>query len=73
MKTRQKKMIEQLKSFVETLRTNPRLNAFDEAATKQAIILPLLHHLGWNTYNIDAILMRSRQSSGVGLGSGLFS
>ncbi|MDA2933257.1 type I restriction endonuclease [Acidobacteria bacterium AH-259-D05] len=48
-------MIEQLKSFIETLRTNPRLNAFDEAATKQAIILPLLHQLGWNTYNIDEV------------------
>lgn len=48
-------MIEQLKSFVETLRTNPRLNAFDEAATKQAIILPLLHKLGWDTYNIDEV------------------
>lgn len=48
-------MIDQLKSFIETLRTNPRLNAFDEAATKQAIILPLLHQLGWNTYNIDEV------------------
>jgi predicted type IV restriction endonuclease len=46
---------QQLKSFIETLRTNPRLNAFDEAATKQAIILPLLHQLGWNTYNIDEV------------------
>lgn len=48
-------MIEQLKSFVETLRTHPRLNAFDEAATKQAIILPLLHKLGWDTCNIDEV------------------
>ena len=48
-------MREQLKSFIERLRTNPRLNAFDEAATKQAVILPLLHQLGWNTYNIDEV------------------
>jgi len=48
-------MIEQLRSFIETLRNNPRLNAFDEAATKQAIILPLLHQLGWDTYNIDEV------------------
>lgn len=48
-------MMEQLKSFIETLRINPRLNTFDEAATKQAIILPLLHQLGWNTYNIDEV------------------
>ena len=48
-------MIDQLKSFIEKLRINPRLNSFDEAATKQAIILPLLHQLGWNTYNIDEV------------------
>lgn len=48
-------MIGQLKSFIEKLKTNPRLNAYDEAATKQAIILPLLQQLGWNTYNIDEV------------------
>ena len=48
-------MIEQLKSFIENLKTNPRIVSFDEAATKQAIILPILHSLGWNTYNIDEV------------------
>lgn len=48
-------MIEQLKSFIENLKTNPRIETFDEAATKQAIILPILHSLGWNTYNIDEV------------------
>jgi hypothetical protein len=45
-------MIERLKTFLETLESNTN---FDEAATKQAIILPLLHMLGWNTYNIDEV------------------
>ena len=48
-------MIEQLKAFIENFKTNPRVANFDEAATKQAIILPLLHLLGWNTYNIDEV------------------
>jgi hypothetical protein len=46
-------MIDQVKTFVDSLRNNSRVPNFDEAATKQAIILPLLHLLGWNTYNID--------------------
>lgn len=48
-------MIEQLKIFLEKLKSNPRVSNFDEAATKQAIVLPLLHMLGWNTYNIDEV------------------
>lgn len=48
-------MIEQMKAFLEILKANPRMGTFDEAATKQAIILPLLHQLGWNTYNIDEV------------------
>jgi len=49
-------MIEKLKSFIEELKINPRIGTFDEAATKQAIILPLLHQLDWNTYNIDEVM-----------------
>jgi len=48
-------MIEQLKGFLEKQKANPKVSLFDEAATKQAIILPLLHLLGWNTYNIDEV------------------
>jgi hypothetical protein len=48
-------MIEELITFIENLKRNPNLSKFDEASTKQAIILPTLHLLGWNTYNIDEV------------------
>jgi len=48
-------MIDRLITFLESVKTNPKAPLFDEAATKQAIILPLLHLLEWNTYNIDEV------------------
>lgn len=48
-------MIEQLTAFIESLKANPKVSAYDEAATKQAIILPLLHLLGWDIHNIDEV------------------
>ncbi|MEA1944965.1 MAG: winged helix-turn-helix domain-containing protein [Euryarchaeota archaeon] len=48
-------MIEQLTSFIKSLKANPKVSAYDEAATKQAIILPLLHLLGWDIHNIDEV------------------
>jgi len=48
-------MIERLIAFLESVKNNTKAQLFDEAATKQAIILPLLHLLGWNTYNIDEV------------------
>jgi predicted type IV restriction endonuclease len=48
-------MVEQLTAFIEHLNANPKVSAYDEAATKQAIILPLLHLLGWDIHNIDEV------------------
>lgn len=48
-------MLEQLIAFIESLKVNPKVPSFDETSTKQAIILPVLHLLGWNTYNIDEV------------------
>lgn len=48
-------MIEKLISFIESLKQNPKVQSFDEASTKQGIILPILHLLGWNTYNVDEV------------------
>ncbi len=45
----------QMQSFIEDLKESRRLEAFDEAATKQAVILRLLSLLGWNCYDIDEV------------------
>lgn len=48
-------MQNQLMSFIESLKVNKEIIFFDEAATKQAIILKLLTLLGWDTFNIDEV------------------
>ena len=48
-------MTEQLVKFLDRIRSNTKLRTFDEASTKQAIILPLLQLLGWQTYDIDEV------------------
>ena len=48
-------MIEKVKDFIESLKSNPRIVIFDEAATKQFIILPLLQCLGWNIQSVDEV------------------
>ena len=47
--------IDELCSFMGRLKSNPRLKNFDEAATKQAVVLPLLRILGWDTSNVDEV------------------
>jgi len=41
--------------LIKKFKTYSRLSSFDEAATKQAIILPLLQNLGWDIYNIEEV------------------
>jgi len=48
-------MKEELISFIENLRIDKRMKSFDEAATKQAVILRLLSILGWDTFNIEEV------------------
>ncbi|HLG30534.1 MAG TPA: hypothetical protein VI387_10015 [Candidatus Brocadiales bacterium] len=57
-------MKEQLLSFIENIRVDKRINSFDEAATKQGIILPLLSKLGWDVFNIDEV--KPEQEAGGG-------
>jgi hypothetical protein len=49
-------MLYKIKDFIDGLKSNPRIVTFDEAATKQAIILPLLQGLGWNTHSVDEVM-----------------
>lgn len=48
-------MQDELVSFIESIRANPRLNKFDEAATKQTVVLRLLDLLGWDIYERDEV------------------
>jgi hypothetical protein len=48
-------MVQQLKDFIEKLKSNPRISSFNEAETKQAIVLPMLHVLGWNTHDVAEV------------------
>lgn len=48
-------MKEKLTAFIGNLRLDKRIMSFDEAATKQAVILRLLSLLGWDTFNIEEV------------------
>ena len=48
-------MKEQLYNFIENLKEDKKISSYDEAATKQVIILQLLSILNWNTFNIDEV------------------
>lgn len=45
----------QIQSFIENLKKDRRIETFDEAATKQAVILRILSFLGWDAFNIDEV------------------
>ena len=44
-----------LLKLINNLRKDRRLLSYDEAATKQAVVLRILHCLGWNPFNIDEV------------------
>ncbi|MBN2020233.1 MAG: hypothetical protein JW749_08415 [Sedimentisphaerales bacterium] len=48
--------MEKLIAFIENLKSNRNVTNFDEAATKQGIILPILQMLGWNIFDIDEVM-----------------
>lgn len=48
-------MKERLLSLIEQLKSDSRLASFDEAATKQIVLLRILSFLGWDIYNIDEV------------------
>lgn len=49
-------MVEQLVSFLEGLKANPKVTSFDETSTKYSIILPILQLLGWDIFNNDEVV-----------------
>jgi predicted type IV restriction endonuclease len=47
--------VQNLISFINNLKIDGKIISYDEAATKQAIILKLLSLLSWDTFNIDEV------------------
>ena len=48
-------MKKQIDSFINSLKDNNKLAKFDEASTKQAVVLRLLSFLGWDIFNVDEV------------------
>jgi predicted type IV restriction endonuclease len=48
-------MKKQLIEFIDGIKSNKQVGSFDEAATKQAIVLRLLFLLGWDIFNVDEV------------------
>jgi len=48
-------MKKQIISFIDELKSNKKLATFDEASTKQAVVLRLLSFLGWNIFNVEEV------------------
>ena len=48
-------MNRELFQLIEDFKRDRRLQSFDEAATKQAVVLKILKVLGWDPFNIDGV------------------
>ena len=48
-------MKRQILSFIEELKSNKKLSTFDEASTKQAVVLRLLSFLGWDIFDVAEV------------------
>ncbi len=48
-------MKQQIDSFIDELKSNKKISTFDEAATKQALILRLLSFLGWDIFDVEEV------------------
>ena len=48
-------MKQQIEAFIDELKTNKKISTFDEASTKQAVVLRLLSFLGWDIFNVEEV------------------
>ena len=48
-------MKKQIVEFIESLKQNKKLDTFDEASTKQAVVMRLLSLLGWDIFNVEEV------------------
>jgi hypothetical protein len=51
----EKIMQKQIQSFIKDLKSNKKLSSFDEASTKQAVVLRMLSFLGWDIFNVEEV------------------
>lgn len=52
----EEKMSSQLENFIENIKNDRKIISFDEASTKQAIVLRILSLLEWDIFNIDEVV-----------------
>jgi hypothetical protein len=48
-------MKKEIATFIKDLKSNKKLETFDEASTKQAVVLRLFSFLGWDIFNVDEV------------------
>lgn len=48
-------MKKEITSFIDDLKANKKLASFDEASTKQAVVLRMLSFLGWDIFNVEEV------------------
>jgi predicted type IV restriction endonuclease len=48
-------MQKQIESFIDDLKSNEKVSSFDEASTKQAVVLRILSFLGWDIFDVDEV------------------
>jgi len=48
-------MKQQIESFIDELKSNNKISTFDEASTKQAVVLRLLSFLGWDIFDVEEV------------------
>ncbi len=48
-------MNDRLTAEIERIRSDPSIPALDEANVKQGVILPILHALGWNPFDVEEV------------------
>ena len=48
-------MKKEIVTFIKDLKSNKKLDTFDEASTKQAVVLRLFSFLGWDIFNVDEV------------------
>ena len=56
--------MDNLEQFLDRLVRDQVLFSSVEEAIRQAAVLPILHYLGWDTYNISEVIPEYRVGSG---------